>query len=460
MIYPGTGDTIVARATPRGASAMSIIRLSGAKAIEIAAGVFEGHDLLKQSTHTAHVGFVQGDQGAIDQIVATLFLAPNSATGEDIVEFSCHGGDVATDTIIELLTSKGARHAEPGEYTLRSFLNGKIDLAQAEGIAELIHARSERAGRISLAHLRGRYSDELSEIRSKLIELVSLIELELDFSEEDVAFADRSRLVALLDEAEARIHVLLNSYQYGKALSEGIRVVIAGRPNAGKSTLLNAIVGYDRVIVNEKPGTTRDEVESEVEFEGVRFQFVDTAGLRETEDEVEAEGVRRSYQSLAGADLVVEVIDLTDRDGGDTRLATLIKLDHPDLPVLRVGNKVDLMNGQDENADDLDMMIAAVQIGQDETALNDLMKQIAVRTVGSDTVGEEHQVVTSSRQQSHLRAASDSTARAKAQLSSGASGDMLSSDIRQIIEEIGAITGEITNEDILDQIFSKFCIGK
>ncbi len=459
-MYPGTGDTIVARATPRGASALSIIRLSGAKAIEIAAGVFEGHDLLEQSTHTAHVGFVQGDQGAIDQIVATLFLAPNSATGEDIVEFSCHGGDVATDTIIELLTSNGARHAEPGEYTLRSFLNGKVDLAQAEGIAELIHARSERAGRISLAHLRGRYSDELSQIRSKLIELVSLIELELDFSEEDVAFADRSQLVALLDEAEARIHVLLNSYQYGKALSEGIRVVIAGRPNAGKSTLLNAIVGYDRVIVNEKPGTTRDEVESEVEIEGVRFQFVDTAGLRETEDEVEAEGVRRSYKSLAGADLVVEVVDLTDRHGGDIRLATMIKLEHPDLPVLRVGNKIDLMNGQDENADDLDMVIAAVQIGQDETALDDLMKQIAVRTVGSDTIGEEHQVVTSSRHQSHLRAASDSTARAKAQLSAGASGDMLSSDIRQIIGEIGAITGEITNEDILDQIFSKFCIGK
>ena len=290
--------------------------------------------------------------------------------------------------------------------------------------------------------------------------MVSLIELELDFSEEDVAFADRSRLVALLDEAEARIHALLNSYQYGKAVSEGIRVVIVGRPNAGKSTLLNAIVGYDRVIVNEKPGTTRDEVESEVEFEGVRFQFVDTAGLRETQDEVEAEGVRRSYKSLAGADLVVEVVDLTDRDGGDNRLATMIKIEHTDLPVLRIGNKIDLMNAQDEKSDDLDLMIAAVEIGKDETALNDLMKQIALRTVGSDTVGEEHQVVTSSRQQSHLRAASDATVRAKASLSSGASGDMLSSDIRRIIEEIGAITGEITNEDILDQIFSKFCIGK
>jgi tRNA modification GTPase len=214
------------------------------------------------------------------------------------------------------------------------------------------------------------------------------------------------------------------------------------------------------VIVNEKPGTTRDEVESEVEFEGVRFQFVDTAGLRETQDEVEAEGVRRSYQSLAGADLVVEVVDLTDGGGGDTRLAAMIRLEHPTLSVLRIGNKIDLINVQDESTVELDMMIAAVAIGQDDTALNDLMKQIAVRTVGSDAVGEEHQVVTSSRQQSHLRAASVATTRAKAQLSSGASGDMLSSDIRQIIEEIGAITGEITNEDILDQIFSKFCIGK
>ena len=258
-------DTIVARATPRGASALSIVRLSGPNARAIATSVFEGQDLQTVPSHTAHVGFLAGADGVdVDQVVSSVFVAPGTATGEDIVEFTCHGGDVASDAALQLLVRAGARYAEPGEFTLRAFLNGKVDLAQAEAIGELIHARSQRASRVSMAHLRGVYSDELSAVRSGLMELIALVELELDFAEEDVEFADRARLEGLLDGAIERLSSLLASYRLGAALSKGVRVVIAGKPNAGKSTLMNALVGYDRVMVSDIPGTTRDEVDAQI----------------------------------------------------------------------------------------------------------------------------------------------------------------------------------------------------
>lgn len=446
-------DTIVARATPRGASALSVIRLSGPSAVRIAASVFSGVDLGAQPSHTAHVGFVGEPGDPIDQVVCTLFRAPRSATGEDIVELSCHGSDVASDALIQLLVARGARMAEPGEFTLRAFLNGKVDLAQAEGIAELIHAQSERAGRISMAHLRGRFSEELNAIRDRLVELVSLLELELDFSEEDVAFADRSRLVALLDEAASRLGALTGSFRFGQALSEGVRVVIVGRPNAGKSTLMNALLGYDRVIVSDIPGTTRDEVEASVVKDGIRLSFVDTAGRRDTMDVIEAEGVRRSLDAERSADLVLELVDLSAPASEDSAAAS-----SRDVPRLRVGNKADVSDGVD--AGSLDLVISALGMRRGETPVEPLLDTILGRTVGDVSFSGEHQVVTSLRQQAHIRAAVSAIDRVRTGLSGGHSGDMLSADLRLVIDEIGAITGVVTNEDILDQIFSRFCIGK
>lgn len=448
-------DTIVARATPRGASALSIVRLSGPQAISVVDDVFPAKDLASAASHTAHVGYIGRDPVWIDQVVCTLFKAPNSATGEDIVEISCHGGDVASDAVLRLMVQEGARMAEPGEFTLRAFMNGKVDLAQAEAIGELIHAQSQRAGRISIAHLRGRFSEELGQIREDLIQLVSLLELELDFGEEDVAFADRERLESLLDAAASRLGAMTGSFRFGQALHDGVRVVIVGKPNAGKSTLMNALLGFDRVIVSAVPGTTRDEIESHLEYEGVRFTFVDTAGRRETDDAIEAEGVRRSQVAEQGADLVLHLIDLSDGDAIDVPDQPLL-----DLPRLVVGNKSDLIVDAAVAPEGIDLSISAEALRRGDDSVDALMARIFEATVGTVGQAEEHQVVTSQRQQEHIRAASEAIQRVREVMASGGSGDMISSDVREVIDQIGAITGEITNEDILDRIFSQFCIGK
>jgi len=456
-----TGETIVARATPRGASALSIVRLSGERAIEIAHAVFEGRSLLDAASHTATVGFLRSEQGtAVDQVVVLVFKAPNTATGEDIVEFTCHGGDVASDEAIRLLTQAGARMAEPGEFTLRSFMNGKVDLAQAEAIGEMIHARSARSGRISISHLRGDYSTELSGIRAQLLELLALIELELDFSEEDVEFADRGRLEALLAGASSKIGSLLDSYRLGKALTNGVRVVIAGRPNAGKSTLMNALLGFDRVIVSDLPGTTRDEIEAVVTYHGIHYQFVDTAGIRETTDVVEAEGVRRSVKAFESADIVIYLSDIASlhRREEEDYVAS-IRRHSPDLDVLFVGNKTDLLGGAAVPSA-YDVAISAANAAGREALVRDLMDLVERTSIGSVALGDEQQVVTSQRHQSHLEKAKQAAERASSQLVSGGSGDMLSADVRSIIEHIGSITGEVTNEEVLGKIFSSFCIGK
>ena len=457
-------DTIVARATPRGASALSIVRLSGPEAISLVDAVFPARELTGLASHTAHVGYIGREDAWIDQVVCTLFKAPNSATGEDIVEISCHGGDVASDAVVRLMVEEGARMAGPGEFTLRAFMNGKVDLAQAEAIGELIHAQSQRAGRISLAHLRGRFSAELEQIREDLIQLVSLLELELDFGEEDVAFADRERLESLLEAATSRLDAMTGSFRFGQALHEGVRVVIVGKPNAGKSTLMNALLGYDRVIVSEIPGTTRDEVESHLEYEGVRFTFVDTAGRRETDDEIEAEGVRRSQEAEQGADLVLHLVDLTaDEIPAEMQKEIQAEGRDEELPRLVVGNKRDLVVDASASTHlgmKADLAISAEAMRSGTESVDALMTRIFDATVGSIGQAEEHQVVTSQRQQEHIRAASSAIRRVCLVMESGGSGDMISSDVREVIEQIGAITGEVTNEDILDRIFSQFCIGK
>jgi len=456
-------DTIAALATARGRAALAIVRLSGPKAIEITAACFRGKDLSTADSHTAHVGFMQTpDDEDIDQVVVTVFRAPRSVTGEDVVEISCHGGDFAPTLIQETLVHHGARLAEPGEFTQRAFLNGKMDLAQAEAVADLIHASSSRAHRVSLTHLQGRYSDWLGRLRDELLELCAFIELEQDFSEEDVEFADRDRLERLLDRADKLLSDLLDSYQLGELLRDGVRVVIGGRPNAGKSTLLNTLLGRDRAIVSATPGTTRDEIEADTEIEGIRFRFIDTAGLRETSDAIEAEGVRRAHRSIEHADILLYVYDLAEGlNAMETAFLEYVTA-RPDFKTILIGNKRDKVEAvHDPNFGSLSFVAISAKDGKhDVEALGDLIQLLLDSVAHGLSEADASPVVMNQRHRQHLHKALDAVRAARQALDTCLSGDMLTLDLRAALHELGAITGEITNEDVLDQIFSRFCIGK
>lgn len=460
----GREDTIAAIATARGRAALAIVRLSGPEACRIAAACFRGADLQGVPSHTAHFGYVLSPEGEpIDQAVATVFRAPRSYTGEDLVELTCHGGDLAPQLILETLLHHGARLAEPGEFTLRAFLNGKLDLAQAEAVADLIHAGSMRAHRVSLAHLQGRYSEQLQRLRSDLLELCAYVELELDFSDEDVEFADRTQLEALLDRTERLLGDLLRSYRLGELLRDGVRVVIGGRPNAGKSTLLNALLGQDRAIVSPIPGTTRDQIEAEAEIEGLRFRFVDTAGLRTTADQIEAEGVRRAQQAIATADVLVYVFDLTvGLEAEEQAYLAQLRAEQPALPVIVVGNKRDLLEAE-PTLPELDrpvLALSARKAREDAAELEPLIRKLVAAVAADLGSMDDSTVVMNQRHRQHLARAREAVQAARTALDRGVSGDLLALELRRALHELGAITGEITTEDVLDQIFSRFCIGK
>ena len=457
-------DTIAAIATARGRAALAVVRTSGPAAIEIVDRCFRGDALTDADSHTAHVGVLTDEAGTdIDQVVATVFRAPNSATGEHVVEVSCHGGDLAPKMVLQSLLDHGARMAEPGEFTERAFLNGKMDLAQAEAVADLIDATSTKAHQASLTHLKGRYSDLLGDLREELLNLCSLVELEIDFSDEDVEFADRERLEALLDETEEILGDLLDTYPTGEKLKDGVQVVIGGRPNAGKSTLLNALVGHDRAIVSETPGTTRDEIEAEAEIEGVLFRFVDTAGLRDTADEIEAEGVRRATESIEEADVLFYLYDLTvGLDSQEIAFLQNLADDGSDVQPVVIGNKAD--RAPDLPVATLDgltsLKLSALEAREDADEVQPLLDHLTDTVAEHLSRAEASPVVMNQRHRQHLRDALDAVQQAREALDAGVSGDMLTLDLRAALQELGAITGEITNEDVLDQIFSRFCIGK
>ncbi len=461
------GDTIVAIATARGRAALAIIRVSGPDAVAVADLCFQGKALSDVDPQTAHFGrFVGVDGAEVDQVVATVYRAPRSATGEDLVELSCHGGDFAPRLILKGLLDAGARMAEPGEFTQRAFLNGKVDLAQAEAVADLIHASSSLAHRTAVNQLEGRYSEQLNRLRDELLELSSLVELELDFSEEDVEFADRDRLVGLLGEIEGLSGRLLRSYRIGALIRDGVRVVIGGRPNAGKSTLLNALLGRDRAIVSEIPGTTRDEIEADMEIGGILFRFVDTAGLREAADIIEAEGVARAHRSIERSDVLLYVHDIrVGLDQEEKRFVERVRAENPWLPVILVENKVDLVSGGDGTAEPNPFGLPAVRVSAkrgvaDESETKELTDLLLETTAGDLSDAQVSAVVVNERHRDHLRRVKDAVSRASEALDTGASGDTLAVDLRQALRELGEITGEITTEDVLDQIFSRFCIGK
>ncbi len=466
-------DTIAAIATARGKAALAVLRTSGTHAIDVADSCFKSSaPLATVAANTVHFGYVVGADGrSIDQVVATVFRAPRSATGEDVVEFSCHGGDVAARLILERLLEAGARLAEPGEFTQRAFLNGKIDLAQAEAVADLIHSSSTLSHRVSLNQLTGRYSDLLSSLRTELLDVAALVELELDFPEEDVEFADRNRLVEIVNRASELLSGLLASYRTGALVRDGVRVVIGGKPNAGKSTLLNALVGLDRAIVSPTPGTTRDEIEAHAEIGGVLFKFIDTAGLRDTTDAIEAEGVRRARAALSAADLVLYVVDSCEPlDREEVAYLEGLAAEMQGLPLLLVLNKSDLVDLETltslgdlhstERLAQKTLALSADRGRSDAAEIEPLVNWLITSAAEDLSRADASPIVTNQRHRQHLQNALESVVSVSTAMDQRLSGDILSVDLRRALFELGSITGEITNEDVLGAIFSRFCIGK
>src|SRR5690625_3035081 len=465
-------ETIVALATPSGAGAIAIVRLSGVKAIEIAAEMFEsvsGKDLKQQDTHTVHLGNIQDGSRTIDQVLATIFKNPYSYTGEDVVEFSCHGSSYIQQEIIQLALSKGARMAEAGEFTLRSFLNGKMDLSQAEAVADLIASDNAATHQIAMQQMRGGFSDEIQVLRQELLNFASLIELELDFSDEDVEFANREEFQELVSRITTVLKRLIDSFATGSVLKQGIPVAIVGEPNVGKSTLLNALLNEERAIVSDIAGTTRDSIEDELSIGGVGFRFIDTAGIRETADEIEGLGIQRTFDKIQKSSIALLLIPSPKAIDEQTKKEMVIEINRiknrfPDKPFLIVVNKTDLLSKQEKvdlkttlnpiSGADLQFISAKNKTGIDE------LKAKLQNYVDTGALRNNDTIVTNSRHYDSLLKAQEEINRVQEGLNMGLTGDLLAIDIRQALYYFGEITGEITTDDLLGNIFANFCIGK
>ena len=474
MVQTIFSDTIVALSTPPGAGALAVVRLSGPAAVALTAAVFSKKGFVEAAGNTLHYGTLRdpNDGEILDEVVVGLFRAPRSFTREDVVEISCHGSDYVVRQVLAALLRQGARLAEAGEFTKRAFLNGAMDLAQAEAVADLIAADSALSHRVALNQLRGGFSQELRELRARLIKFAALLELELDFGEEDVEFADRTGLAALLAEVRGVVLGLLRSFELGNVIKNGITAVIAGRPNAGKSTLLNALLREERAIVSAIPGTTRDFIEDEVSIDGLRFRFVDTAGLREdTADEVEAIGVARTRERVRKAALLLYLFDLTELTPAEVHAEIAELTTGLQLPVLAVGNKTDLAPAtavatfeaafrasqpQAAAAVPLVVLAAGLHHGLDalQTALLAQVRGSGLENTASATI------VTSVRHARALETAAAHLAAVQTGLDTGRGTELLAADLRHALAALGEITGEISSDDLLTSIFTQFCIGK
>jgi tRNA modification GTPase len=455
----GWDDTIVALATPPGIGAIGIIRLSGKNAFNIISKLFPSKDLSEQPSHSLHIGFLKDDDKILDEVVVSLYKAPRSYTGEDVIEISGHGSPYVLQQIIEACIKTGARLARPGEFTQRAFLNAKMDLTQAEAVADLIASNTSIAHRTALYNIRGGFSQQLKELRERLIRFSALVELELDFSQEDVEFADRKQLHDLIDEVDSVTTSLANSFKLGNVIRNGISVAIIGKPNAGKSTLLNVLLNEERAIVSEVPGTTRDTIEEMINIDGIMFRLIDTAGIRQhTHDVIESVGVKRSLEKMKEADLVLYLFDVNEMSKDE--LSDIERnLSTQGIKHLLVGNKIDLvdkklMNEKFNGVSNL-LFISAV------TSQNiDSLKEKMVNVVLEGRVQVESTIITNARHFHALQQLHASLSDVRQGLADKLPGDLLALDIRRSLHYLGEITGEITNEDQLDYIFSKFCIGK
>ena len=469
-------ETIVALATPSGAGAIAIIRLSGADAITIAAEVFQsvsGKDITKQKTHTLHLGHIidpstsSGQAGKIyDQVLLSIFKGPNSYTGENVVEISCHGSTFIQQQIIQLLLRKGSKMAQPGEFTLRAFLNGKLDLSQAEAVADLIASDNEASHQIAMQQMRGGFSNEIAKLREELLNFASLIELELDFAEEDVEFADRTQFHELLERIEFVLKRLIDSFAVGNVIKNGIPVAIVGEPNVGKSTLLNALLNEERAIVSDIAGTTRDTIEDELVIEGMSFRFIDTAGIRETKDVVESIGIQKTFEKIEQAQVVILLLDAKQLQVSGLKFQVeieKIKNKFPLKPLIVLINKVDLLPVEEvetirKQLGTLNLKLETISAKQ-KTGIEDL-KNTLLSFVNTGALRNNETIVTNTRHYDSLLKALEEIQKVKWGLDSGISSDLMAIDIRQALFHFGEITGQVSNDELLGNIFANFCIGK
>jgi len=458
-------ETIVALASPSGAGAIAVIRISGNDAIAIASQVFQsvsGKDITKQKTHTLHLGHIVDDGKVYDQVLLSIFKGTNSYTGENTVEISCHGSTYIQQQIIQLLLRKGCRMAQAGEFTLRSFLNGKMDLSQAEAVADLISSDNEASHQIAMQQMRGGFSNEISKLREELLNFASLIELELDFAEEDVEFADRTQFHDLLNRIEFVLKRLIDSFAVGNVIKNGIPVTIVGEPNVGKSTLLNALLNEERAIVSEIAGTTRDTIEDELTIHGMNFRFIDTAGIRETKDVVEGIGIKKTFEKIEQAQVVLYLVDafatLSTVEALKVEIEK-IKNQYPLKPLVIIGNKADKLS-------EAETMILTTQIpnilllsAKEKQGIDELKNQL-ISFVDTGALRNNETIVTNTRHYDSLLKALEEIQKVKHGLQTNLPTDLMAIDIKQTLYYIGEITGEVTNDELLGNIFANFCIGK
>ncbi|WP_306568439.1 tRNA uridine-5-carboxymethylaminomethyl(34) synthesis GTPase MnmE [Flavobacterium lindanitolerans] len=467
-------DTIVALATPSGAGAIAIIRVSGKDALTIAASVFEsvsGKDLLKQKTHTIHLGHIIDGTKVYDQVLLSIFKGPNSYTGENVVEISCHGSTYIQQQIIQLLLRKGCKMAEPGEFTLRAFINGKLDLSQAEAVADLIASENEASHQIAMQQMRGGFSNEIAKLREELLNFASLIELELDFAEEDIEFADRTQFYDLLERIEFVLKRLIDSFAVGNVIKNGIPVAIVGEPNVGKSTLLNALLNEERAIVSEIAGTTRDTIEDELVINGISFRFIDTAGIRETKDVVESIGIKKTFEKIEQAQVIVylldssEILDFRFQTSDSSKLDNVkievekIRNQFPLKPLIIIGNKADTLT--ESQIQILKSEIPEILLISAKENVNiEALKNQLLSFVNTGALRNNETIVTNTRHYDSLLKALEEIQKVKFGLQSNISSDLMAIDIRQALYYFGEITGQVTNDELLGNIFANFCIGK
>lgn len=471
-------DTICALATANGIGAIGIIRVSGSEAITVVNKVFKGTDLQKVPSHTVHYGYIYEQlaesqepgaksQEPIDEVMVSVFRAPKTFTAEDSVEISFHGSPYIAKKILEVLIKNGARMAKAGEFTMRAFMNGRIDLAQAESIADLIASENEASRKLALNQLKGGISQEISVLRGELLNFTSLIELELDFAEEDVEFADRSAMMKLISNLKSQISNLLESFQYGNAVKNGVDVAIVGKPNAGKSTLLNALLKEDRAIVSDIAGTTRDTIEEVLHIKGNAFRFIDTAGIRDTKDEIEAIGVAKAKEKISTAKILLYLFD--EIDSTPQEVIDFVKeIYRPDLKIILLHNKIDLLGNEKESQfhqelkkallPDFSSIILGIS-AKDQTNLEILKNELSdyVENLKSE---ENNVVITNQRHFEALQKSLESVKRVEEAVNSGIHTELLAYELRNALEHLGEISGEFTNDEVLGNIFSKFCIGK
>jgi len=454
-----SNDTICALSTPNGVGAIALIRVSGAKSLAIVSACFS-KNLIDKSSHTAHFGYFKGPDGTlIDEVLITVFESGKSFTGEEAAEIACHASPYIQQQIIQTLLSAGCRLAEPGEYTMRAFMNGKLDLSQAEAVADLIASQTKGAHDIALKQLRGGFSNELRDLREKLIHFASLVELELDFAEEDVEFADRNELKQLVADVLAYIKRLATSFELGNAIKNGVPVAIVGAPNTGKSTLLNQLLGEDRAIVSNIAGTTRDVIEETLNIEGILFRLIDTAGIREGAEEIEAMGIERSKEKIQQAQVVLCLADVSKENSLDevTAWAKEIKSTYHDKKIIIVANKVDIVANK-RSLSEVEMPLIFLS-AKEGVGIEELKQQLVELVTGDFNISTDT-IVSNARHYDALVRTAHSLEKAQYDLDNNITADFVAMDIRQAMYDLGTITGDISTDDLLGNIFSKFCIGK